>query len=377
MRPVLTENGEQALAEMQRELKRGTPFPLVLLDSQMPQFDGFELAQAIKSAPALDSATIMMLSSSDLLDEIARCKALGITRFLRKPIKQSELFDAIVAAMGIAPANTLHAKPEVRPMPSRPARILNVLVAEDHPINQKLVMGILSERGHSFAIAGNGAEALQLLERQSFDVILMDGQMPEMDGYQATREIRRREQSTGKHIRIIAVTAHAMKQDRDMCLAAGMDDYVSKPVDPDELLERLEGGHENSIPRFPEHATAGIEKPTASKAFDLDSALKRARGKHALLKQLAEVFLQELPNALAEIHTAIAANDASWLERSAHRLKGAAINLSAEPVAHAAGKLEQFGRNKEFDQVREYVHDLQARALELAAALEALTGDAA
>jgi CheY-like chemotaxis protein len=248
------------------------------------------------------------------------------------------------------------------PTRSKPARRLNILVAEDHPINQILVAALLTEWGHSCSIANNGIEVLRMLARQPreqpFDLILMDGQMPEMDGYQATAEIRRREGASGKHIHIIAVTAHAMKDDREACLAAGMDDYVSKPIDPDQLLERLE-----AVP-------AGAAGP-GPRSFDVENALARARGKLSLLKQLAQLLLQDLPNALGAIRAAIEAGDAHVLEREAHRLRGAAFTVSAEPLAEAAHQLEQTGRNQEFDRMPQAAAELEARAAELAIDLQA------
>ncbi|HEU5436555.1 MAG TPA: response regulator, partial [Telluria sp.] len=257
------------------------------------------------------------------------------------------------------------------------ARKLNVLVAEDHPINQVLIAAILTGLGHSFSLAKNGVEVLQLLDHEPaghpFDLVLMDGQMPEMDGYQATAEIRRREQASGRHLHIIAVTANAMKDDREVCLAAGMDDYMTKPIDTDQLVERLEAsqikrGEGDRQPPLVQAAPAGL-----GRAFDLDSALKRSRGKVTLLKQLAGLFLQDLPGTLSDLQLAIASGDARGIERLAHRLRGAAFTISAEPLAESANRLEQIGKNKEFDRVQEAVRELQARAAELATELAALT----
>jgi PAS domain S-box-containing protein len=380
MHPVLAADGRQALEEMHEQAALGTPFPLVLLDAGMPQFDGFELAKAIKASPVLAGATVMMLSSSDASAEVARCNALGVTRFVRKPIKQSELFDAIASAASAAPAGRGGALEHALPMRAAPARKLNVLVAEDHHVNQVLIAAILSGLGHSFSIARNGLEVLQLLDHeppgQPFDVVLMDGQMPEMDGYQATAEIRRREQASGRHLHIIAVTANAMKDDREVCLAAGMDDYLTKPIDSDQLIERLEASQRK--PGKPGKPGAGAAPaPSApaggAQAFDLESALKRTRGKLTLLKQLAHLFLQDLPTSMGELQLAIAAGDMRAIERLAHRLRGAAFTVSAAPLAEAANRLEQIGKNKEPGRVQEAVRELQARAAELATELAQLT----
>jgi PAS domain S-box-containing protein len=375
MRPALAAGGQQALEEMRQQAALGTPFPLVLLDADMPQVDGFDVAAAIEAAPELDGACVMMLSSSDVSAEIARCNALGVTCFVRKPVKQSELFDAIVTAANSAPHQAAGASEDSALPSAPPPRKLNVLVAEDHPVNQVLMAAILNGRGHAFSIANNGLEVLRLLERTPggqppFDVVLMDGQMPVMDGYQATREIRRRERGTGKHLRIIAVTANAMKDDRDRCLAAGMDDYVSKPVDADELLERLESASPASgagrVPAAP--ATAA---PATREAFALDAALQRARGKRTLLRQLVQLLLQDLPETLAALESALAANDARLVGRTAHRLRGAAFTVCAEPLAAAAAGLELAARDADPARMQEGVGELQARAAELAAELNA------
>ncbi|GGY00644.1 hypothetical protein GCM10007386_34420 [Pseudoduganella dura] len=272
--------------------------------------------------------------------------------------------------------------PERQPLPtvSQPAlllalspRRLNVLVAEDHPVNQVLIAAILKGRGHAFSIAHNGLEVLRLLDRDPgehppFDVVLMDGQMPVMDGYQTTREIRRRERSTGKHLRIIAVTANAMTDDRDRCLAAGMDDYVSKPVDADQLLERLEaaspaGGVEQAPQALP------VATPATLRTFAQDAALQRTRGKRTLLRQLVELLLRDLPDTLAALESALAADDARLVERTAHRLRGAAFTVCAEALAAAAGGLELAARNADLARMQEGVGALQARAAELATEL--------
>jgi PAS domain S-box-containing protein len=371
MLPALAATGAKALEELHAAVALGKPYPLVLIDSHMPDFDGFQLAQSIRAIPAFECAAVMMLASNDVSADIERCEALGVTCFLNKPVKQSELFDALATATGLAPFGRINPADGLPGLSPRPSRILDVLVAEDHPINQKLLSVILNERGHNVSIASNGIEVLKILEHQSFDVILMDGQMPEMDGYQATAEIRRRDKASGKHTRIIAVTAHAMKQDREICLAAGMDDYVSKPIDPADLLERLEAGTDAAVASnlyLPEPNTA------SAKAFDFESALNRVRGKPTLLIYLVDAFLHDLPETLAEIDAAVTASDAAQVEQSAHRLKGVAMTLSAEPVAQAARKLEYLARDYDIAPMRAALDELLARAAELAIELKALTG---
>jgi len=370
--PTLAESGGQALSLLQAGVAEGRPYALVLLDAQMPRFDGFRVVEAIKANPAYGSATIMMLSSNDLSGEVERCKILGVSRYLRKPVKQSELFDAMVSALGMMAAQQARPASDAQRVPKRLQRRLRVLVAEDHPINQRLVIETLAERGHSFAIANNGREVLAMVERQQFDVILMDGQMPEMDGYQATAEIRRRERETGGHVRIIAVTANAMKEDRDVCLAAGMDDYVSKPVDPVALIECIEAAGPAPGPAADARPLpSAVAPPQAVGGFDASEALRRARNKPALLRQLLGVFLRELPASLAELDDAVARGDAGHVERVAHRLRGSATTLSADPLAHATGKLEQCARRGELAAMPDLMEQLRERAADAVAGMNA------
>jgi CheY-like chemotaxis protein len=234
MCPTTADSGWAALGCLMRAASRGAMFPLVLIDVHMPGMDGFELAERIKRVPAFAAATIMMLSSADLAGEAARCRALGVAAFLTKPLRQSDLLDAMLESLGrAAPPDGL--APEATPAPLT-ARALHVLLAEDNAVNQRLAVRLLEKRGHTVVVTVNGREALAVLERESFDLVLMDVQMPEMDGFEATAAIREREQSTGVHLPIIAMTAHAMKGDEERCLAAGMDAYLAKPIDAVQLF---------------------------------------------------------------------------------------------------------------------------------------------
>ncbi len=377
MAPVSVQDGTSALAELRQHADLGSAIRLVLIDSRMPGVDSFQLVQAIAAIPGLHAAVVMMLASNDLAGDIERCERLGIERYLRKPVKPSELFYAIASASGhgpLEPAGGRHARPVLA---EKPARLLNVLVAEDHPVNQKLITDILRERGHSAALANNGVEVLRMLEHTAFDAILMDGQMPEMDGYQATAEIRRRERATGKHLRIIAVTAHAMDSDRELCLAAGMDDYISKPIDQEELLLCLEAPQPDDLVRPPADLAATVlDTADAVKLFDRESALQRARGKPALLRQLVALFLGELPSALENIRAAATAHDGKQLERGAHRLKGAVLVLGAGPATLAAARLEEAGRGSDFSGIDAALRRLETDMAELAAELDAFMGEA-
>jgi two-component system, sensor histidine kinase and response regulator len=240
MKPMLSESGPEALTVLERAATKGTPFALILLDAQMPGMDGFNVAKRIKQDAQLGGSTVIMLTSAGLRGDAARCRELGIKAYLTKPIKRSDLLQAIKIVLGSQgeveenPAVvTIHSLRESR-------RRLRILLAEDNAVNQMLAVRLLEKRGHEVVVAGNGSEALEALEIQIFDVMLMDIQMPEMDGLQATTAIRRGELKTGKHIPIIAMTAHAMAGDKVRCLEAGMDGYVSKPLRAADLFSAIE-----------------------------------------------------------------------------------------------------------------------------------------
>jgi two-component system, sensor histidine kinase and response regulator len=235
MQPVAVSGGKEGLNALQTAASAGKPFPLVLIDAQMPEIDGFSLADKIKHDARLAGATIMMLTSAGRRGDAARCRELGVAAYLIKPIRQSELMEAILAALGNAVSEapttviTRHTLRENR-------QKLQILLVEDNAVNQQLVLRLLEKRGHKVTVASDGRDALALFRKSTFDVILMDVQMPVMNGFQATAAIRQEEESTGTHTSVIAMTAHAMEGDRERCLAAGMDAYISKPVQVNELI---------------------------------------------------------------------------------------------------------------------------------------------
>jgi CheY-like chemotaxis protein len=239
MPAVLAETGEAALAAIDLAFQQGQPFRIILLDAHMPGIDGFELARRIQNSPSNGGAIVVMLSSATHIDDAHKCRELGIWRYLVKPVFQQELLETIVAAS----QNDMPRRPAAcSQLTSVPAAgpSLRILVAEDNPVNQKVTVRALERRGHRVILAENGLEAVNLASREHFDLILMDIQMPEMDGYEATAAIREMERGTGSHARIVAVTAHAMKTDQERCLAAGMNDYISKPIHLNELIQKVE-----------------------------------------------------------------------------------------------------------------------------------------
>jgi len=240
MSPTAVDGGWKALRILQETKESGRQFPLILLDAQMPEMDGFMLAERIKQSSGLTEATIMMLTSAGSSGDAARCRELGIRAYLNKPIRQLELLEAIRIALGTEKRSQTSPPLVTRYYLRENRRSLRILIAEDNPVNQVLAVRLLEKHGHEIAVAKNGREALTALQQQSFDVVLMDVEMPEMNGFQATMAIREREKLSGKHIPILAMTAHAMKDDKERCLAAGMDAYIAKPIDAREFFEILD-----------------------------------------------------------------------------------------------------------------------------------------
>ncbi len=242
MKPTPVEGGREALAQLSAAREAGEPYGLILTDMHMPDMDGFALVEEIRKRPELSTATIMMLTSAGHRGDAARCQELGVSAYLLKPIRQSELREAVARVLGARehegtiPLITRFSLQDAR----EPEAFLRVLLAEDNIVNQRLAVRLLEKRGHRVVVAATGLETLQALEKESFDLVLMDVQMPEMDGLEATVAIREKEKGTGLHQPIVALTAHAMKGDREKCMEIGMDGYLTKPIRPQELDQILE-----------------------------------------------------------------------------------------------------------------------------------------
>jgi PAS domain S-box-containing protein len=276
MKPTVVESGAAALDEMRRAAEADQPFPLILLDAVMPEMDGFDLLEKIEEQPELASATVMMLSSAMPVGAVARCGELGVASMLTKPVAQSHLLDAIVLAMRSVPED----------QPSSPAPAPNaaklsnfrILLAEDNVINRAVATGILEKQGHTLSQAENGREAVAAVTNGNFDLVFMDVQMPEMDGLQATRRIREIERERGGHTRIIAMTAHAMAGDRERCLEAGMDGYISKPVKKEDLLNALRNLSRNNYEPVTRNGqiTASANLSTREECSNTSTMMKNA-----------------------------------------------------------------------------------------------------
>jgi len=399
MKPVLVDGGEAALAEMELAAAAGHSYPLVLLDAMMPQVDGFTLARKIRENPRLANAVIMMLSSANQVTDSARCRELGIAVYLTKPIRQSELLDAIMSALGNGRLPTVSPSFSVAEPVRKNSYSLRVLLAEDNPVNQRLAVRLMEKWGHSVTVVGNGLKALETWEKEPFDLILMDVQMPEMSGLEVTAAIRQREGQApaeprlagqlgeanaepasanvprssfpvprSGRIPIIAMTAHAMEGDREKCLAAGMDQYVTKPIDQKRLFEVVEG----LCSARPLAESVIMQAPNQELDFDPTAALKRVDGDRDLLKEVASLFFEDTPRLMTEVRNAIQRGDGKALERSAHTLKGSVSNFGARMALEAAVSLEQMGRNGDFARASEVFAQLDRQVTLLVPALEAV-----
>jgi CheY-like chemotaxis protein len=373
MEPTLVDNGQAALAEMRRVAAAGKPFPLVLLDVMMPEMDGLMLAEHIKQHPELVGVPIIMLSSSDRRTDSTRCKELGIATYLTKPVKQSELLDAILTAIGTlpspAPGAAAPAQDGTHELLREPSRPLRILLAEDNAVNQQLAIRLLEKKGHTVAVAATGAAAVAALEHATFDLLLMDLQMPEMDGFEATALVRAKEKSTGRRLPIVAMTAHAMKGDRERCLGAGMDGYISKPIHAKELFETIA-----NLVSPTTRAEQPFPNPEPEEAFfDQAAALARLNNDPDLLQELAKIFLDDAPRMLQDVCAAVAAADAPKLQRCAHCLKGA-VSIFAEGDAYqAALALETLGRSANLAHAAKTLAILEQELQRLYPALARLT----
>ncbi len=345
MRPVLASSAREALRLLRESCAIGSPIGLILSDVNMPEVSGFTLAEWIREEPRFDKLPIIMLTSGGREGDVARREELRIAARLMKPIKQSELFDAIVTALGVAALNSPR-ESEVSPSALR-VRPLRVLLAEDNAANQKLAVGVLTKLGHHVTVADNGRSAIAAWQSERFDLILMDVQMPEMDGLQATQAIRALEREQGGHIPIVSMTAHAMKGDRERCLDAGMDDYLSKPVRSKQLTDKLLalfGASRGEVDSEPNLAPRDAS-PTA--LIDWETALRGVDGDRRLFAEVTQIFLDTVADSVASLNEAIRADRPEFVQRLAHGLRGELLALGATSVADLAGRLELNGQRRD------------------------------
>ena len=340
MRPEVAEGGATAFAALLAAHLENRPFRLVISDMRMPGMDGCALARKIRGTAAIADVPIVMLSSAGLPGEATRCSELSISAYLTKPAQPSELLDAIMNAL-FTPG-TQKEIPESRPDVAKGGNEgRRVLLVEDNAVNRRLATVLLQKHSYTVTPAENGKEALEILDRESFDTILMDVQMPVMDGFEAIRAIRANERVTGAHIPIVALTAHAMKGDRERCLVAGADEYVAKPIRIGELLEAMERAStgQTASPAHP-------PEPVVC-ALDIDAALDRVAGDRPLLDELLRLFAEECPRNLSALASAYEVCDARSVAALAHTIKGAAASIGACRLSRAAFELEKAANNRD------------------------------
>ncbi|PIZ47468.1 MAG: hypothetical protein COY42_08460 [Armatimonadetes bacterium CG_4_10_14_0_8_um_filter_66_14] len=366
---TVAEDGHSALAALQQAAAAAKPFALVVSDYHMPGMDGLELVERVRQTPALEATRVVLLSSAGAAGDPDRAAGTGADAWLTKPVRQSHLLETIQRVLGAGeqPAAPEATKRGPAPVALRPLRIL---LAEDNPVNQVVAVGVLEQEGHTVVVANNGNEALQALADQDFDLVLMDVQMPELDGLTATRQIRNPESQIRNHeVPILAMTAHALTGDRERCLDAGMDGYVSKPLDRRTLFEEI--GRVVGLDRV------ALPPPAAEEAeigdavvFDRAAALDRFAGDEDLLRRVVRAFFDSSPALLSAAQDAVTRGEAEALTTAAHTLKGALGNLSAHAAYEAALQLEQLARSGDLTAAAAALIGVQREVARLSTELE-------
>jgi two-component system sensor histidine kinase/response regulator len=398
------DNGRQALIMLRAAAAQGEAYDVAILDMNMSGMDGLELARAIKADPAIASVRLLMLTSMVMPGDIEEARRAGIECYLCKPVRQFQLYEALAALMGVQrPETSSRQGGHINLMKTKEQFERNILLAEDNPVNQDVAKTMLESFGCRVDVASNGRQALNLFEKGAYDMIFMDCQMPEMDGYEATRAIREKEnlEKRATHTTIIALTAHAMKGDREQCLAAGMDDYLSKPFDRGQLRTILE-----KWMRGKAHASGEVEKgedktrvvqntaveessennssnggqDSKRKAFPsrvLDqSTLNNIRalqkkGSTDLLGRIIGVYLGSSPNILKALQEAVAVGDVESMYRAAHNLKSSSATLGALTLAERCKQLEAMGRTGDTENAGEVLAQIEAEYKAVQEALKA------
>jgi two-component system, sensor histidine kinase and response regulator len=383
MKPALASDGDQALAALQAARQSGHPFQLILTDMHMPKMDGFELIERVKTVESSRTAAIMMLTSGGHRNDAERCKDLGVAAYLLKPVRQAELRESIERVLGATSENRLGPLITTRTLEeSRSANsALNVLLAEDNDVNQKLATRLLEKRGHRVVVAVNGRQALEALRKAQFDLVLMDVQMPEMDGIEATVALRASERRTGLHQPVIAMTALVMQGDRERCLAAGMDGYLTKPIRPwalDEVLEKFSEQKEKNSIAGEGAPTTSAPSPSISDPDPIDrpELLDRVDNDREFLTELLNLFREDGPKQLAEIEKALAKKDSGEVQRGAHSLRGTLANLSARSASELAADIELAGSTEDLPRAEAALKSLDLEMVRVLDALNSLCEEA-
>lgn len=346
-KPIMASSCDQALALFDAQVKAGLKIDVLIVDKDMPQKSGFDLITQLKEKYQNIPRVIMMLTSKEINDSLLKLDELGIEHYLLKPVKQSEVFNMLMKVMEVDRPDLQSSKKD---MLNPPKKLLNILVAEDNPINSRLVHDILTYRGHQSTLVFNGKQALEQYKGHNYDVILMDVQMPEMDGLEATKLIRKFEQLQGKpSVKIIGLTAHALSGDRQVCIDAGMDNYLTKPVDSKNLLLTIESYFNKSLPSNEkpkissgEHTeSAPQSEPISYKYLDFDGIKRVSGGRQETIEAISEMTLKILPQEIEDVDSLLARKEFIALAKLLHRLKGMIANLTGSYFEKDFVQLEQ------------------------------------
>ncbi len=394
----VAEDGPTAIAELERAATAGEPYRIAIIDCVMPGMDGFGVAKRIKGETDLSECQVIMLSSAAKAGDVEQCRSLGVARYMQKPVVQSDLMGTILRLTGAAPTG------ETSPFgPSddadRETRSLKILLAEDGEVNQQVAIGLLSQRGHEVVVAADGVEAVAALDDHVFDLVLMDVQMPNMDGIEATKLIRRKEQALDRHTPIVAMTAGAMKGDEECCLESGMDGYISKPINPKVLFDAIHrcvdndfvgsstssprdaiasednGGASHLEPSRPSATPDLATIPAIAKnldAINVEVARQVCHGKDAQLRLLAETLMGESASLINSMKEAVDSRDADSIRRSAHSLEGAAAVFDATGVVETAFRMEMIATKNDLEDVDTTFAELNEEVGRLLLALQSL-----
>jgi PAS domain S-box-containing protein len=373
------DNGPAALAHLREAAAQGSPFQLAALDGTMPGMDGAALAAVIRADETLRALPLVMLTSAEQEDD-PRMKEIGFAAYLVKPVRQFDLLDCVVQVLnGDRPREALPIA--ARPVPASARRgNARILLVEDNLTNQEVAGGILRRLGWPVDVAGDGKQALQALATQAYDLVLMDVQMPEMDGHEATRHIRDPKSSVLDHgVPVIALTAHSMAGDADECFAAGMDDYISKPVDSKTLgrvvekwlARRTHLSSAVAVAEAPAQSSSADSAPVrAIPVFNREAFLQRMMGDDEFAREVAAQFLVELPSLLANLKEGAARKDVESISKLAHKIKGSAANVGGDALKEAASDLEKAGKAADLAGFATRVAELESRAAHLQDALQ-------
>ncbi len=351
MRPSAAVSGPDGLSVAVAAADNHDPVQLMLVDVCMPEMDGFDFVKSVRSNPNIRESAVVIVTSSGRPGDSVRCKELGVAAYLSKPVLKEDLLEAIRKALGLRKEASARVSAFAQPVWQKSAKSLRILVAEDNAVNQAVIIRVLAKMGHTALLANHGKEAVGMSQAEKFDVIFMDVQMPEMDGFAATRAIRETEKMSGMHVPIYAMTAHAMKGDRELCLAAGMDGYLTKPLRLNEVAEVLAGLAAKTEPAADSQDTRepiadpGLG-PSNSAVWNREEAIERLGGDADLFQELCQIFLDESPKLLRELQIALRTGNTEDAMRAAHSIKGEVGYLSAPEAMSAARQLEEMARRK-------------------------------